>query len=167
MAYGAGLVLLGLDMIAIAVVWNAERNAMSTLGRFMHASITSAIARDTGNTPSLIDQRGNVMIVTVLVGTARYTSSSVSSAFIVLAVCLVLGAGAIVLAACPVLAWRRFSLHGISKSRSDSSANAAVSCHETGATSVMTVELSQEESHPFVSMSSIALPAPWQPPMTP
>lgn len=160
MAYAAGLVLLGLEMIALIVVWFAERGAVKKVGQFVHASFVAAIASDTGDAPLDINESGNVIVVTVVVGTAGYTKSSVTPLSVAFPICLVLGAAAIVLAICPVLVWRRFSMHEMSKVQNDAGANAAVSFNESGADTLVTAEQSPEDSAVATSLSTGAPPLP-------
>lgn len=141
LAYGAGIVLLGLEMIAIGVVWTSERIAKTALGRFVHASFVAAIARDTGPVPFNVDERGNVMVVAAVVGTARYTSSNFVIAFLVFLVCLLFGCAAIVLAVYPVLLWHRFSNPKIAKRYKGFRTKAAVSSNGADTVQPVTPEL--------------------------
>jgi hypothetical protein len=131
LAWLLGLVLLGLEMIAIGVVWVGERNAVGTLGRFVHADFVAAIARDTGPVPFLISERGNVVVVTLIVGTARYTGSNEVTLRVVFSICLALGVAAIVLAIIPAQFWRCFTSR--ERARRDARARAAASTVGTSA----------------------------------
>lgn len=114
-----GLFLLGLEMTALTIVWIDERKAMNTLGKFIHASFVAALAPDKGSLPGLIDEKGNVLVATVIVGNARYTRSKEVLLGVLEPVLIVLGFVSIVLAVCLVIIWRSFSRKEIETNAGD------------------------------------------------
>lgn len=119
LAWLFGLFLLGLEMLAIVVVWIAERRAINTLGKFVRATFVAGVARDTGPIPFAIDETGNVVVVTVIVGSARYTGSNEMMLRVITPICIVFGVVAIVLAILPVTIWRKFTINEMEKIAGD------------------------------------------------
>lgn len=121
LAWLFGLFLLALEMCSIAVVWLAEKDAISTLGKFVKASFVAGVARDTGPLPSLIDESGNIVVVTLIVGTAKYTKSNEMLLRVLFPLFIALGVAALALALVPVQIWRVFSAREIGKHLKDES----------------------------------------------
>lgn len=98
-----------LECIAIGVVYVEERKAQRTLGEFVDAHFVASIARDTGPNPFLINERGNFVVLTVIVGTARYTSSNERALAIVFPIVLLLGILGVLFVLWPILIFRWFA----------------------------------------------------------
>jgi hypothetical protein len=103
-----GLVLLSLEMIALGVVWSAERKASNAIGEFVHMSLVGALARGTGSVPGSINEKGNVIVATVIAGTATYNSTRVIALHVALALILVFGVLSLFLAYIPIRIWLNF-----------------------------------------------------------
>jgi phage shock protein PspC (stress-responsive transcriptional regulator) len=103
-----GLALLGLEMIALGVVWYAERKAANAVGEFVHMSLVGALARGTGSIPGNINEKGNVIVATVIAGTATYNSSHIVALRVTLVLTLLFGVTSFFVAYVPIRIWLNF-----------------------------------------------------------
>lgn len=99
---------------------------MRTLGEFVDAHFVASIARDTGPNPFLINERGNFVVLSLIVGTARYTKSNERALAIVFPLVLLLGLLGVVLALWPILIFRWFAKREVAKNDAKRSARVDV-----------------------------------------
>jgi hypothetical protein len=85
-----GFILFCLESLALTELVIEETKAARASGHFVYMGLVGALARATGKVPSNINERGNVIVATVIVGTAKYTGTSARALLIVLAVAFVL-----------------------------------------------------------------------------
>jgi hypothetical protein len=110
-----GWALLGLEMIGLGVMWSEERKASNATGEFVHMSLVGALTRATGPVPADINERGNVIVATVIAGSARYTSSRVVILHVAFAFMLVFGVLSLFLAYVPIRIWLNYRKHELGK----------------------------------------------------